>query len=74
MTGEMAERTVVRVSDLRAAMARRLLLLAEGSEAAAARGGPTWSLDLAMDQVCRCCVEMGIGAPVRTGAGTIDWR
>lgn len=74
MTSEMAERTVVRVSDLRAAMARRLLLLDRGHEAAAARDGPTWSLDFAMDQLCRCCVEMGIGEPVCTGAGTIDWR
>lgn len=74
MTEEMADRTVVRVSDLRAAMARRLLLLAEGYEASSARGRPSWAHRLAIDQLCRCCVEMGIGAPVRTGAGTIDWR
>lgn len=74
MTDEMAERTVVRVSDLRAAMARRLLLLAEGREAALARGEPTWALDFAIGQLCRSCVEMGLGAPGLSGAGTIDWR
>ena len=74
MTEEVADRTVVRVSDLRSVMARRLLVLSEGYEASSARGRPSWALRLAIDQLCRCCVEMGIGAPALSGAGTIDWR
>ena len=76
MTDEMAERTLVPVSLIRAVMGDEMLVARGCREAAADRldagGVATWGK--VSERLAVACARLGVGRPSVLGADLVDWE